>query len=275
MRISFDMDGVLADMDSALAKIAEAEFGIKPARGAAPAEGDPGPKGPGLRTEGQDPGASAPGTPGPEGPGLRTETPYPATAILEQLTSRQQTRLWQRVGETRNFWETLDEHEPGTVRRLQDLSYQLRWEVLFVTQRPSTAGRTAQVQTQRWLHKHGFDLPAVYTTKGSRGHIASALTLDAHLDDRLENAVDIASDSRAWSILVWRDETSFERVQINGRKMKIAVVRTVNEAIDNLVEADKARAGGDAGGTDDAHGSSALLGRVKRVLGFGGGSEQA
>ena len=247
-------------MDSALAKIAEAEFGIKPARGAVPAEaGDPVKDPPGNRTE--DPGQ----------PPL--VTPYPATAILEQLTSRQQTRLWQRVAETRNFWETLDEHEPGTVRRLQDLSYHLRWEVLFVTQRPSTAGRTAQVQTQRWLHKHGFDLPAVYTTKGSRGHIASALTLDAHVDDRLENAVDIASDSRAWSILVWRDDASFDRVQINGRKMKIAVVRTVNEAIDNIVEADKARTGGDAGGTDDTAGGSALLGRVKKVLGFGGGSE--
>jgi phosphoglycolate phosphatase-like HAD superfamily hydrolase len=268
MRISFDMDGVLADMDSALARIAEAEFGITPrAVHQAPGSGPQAPAGVRLqRPESSGSVETSPESPEPSPPLV---TPYPATATLEQLSARQQTRLWQRVTEVRNFWETLSEHEPGTVRRLQDLAYQLRWEVLFVTQRPSTAGRTAQVQTQRWLHKHGFDLPAVYTTKGSRGHIASALTLDAHVDDRLENAVDIASDSRAWSILVWRDDASFERIQINGRKMKIAVVRTVNEAIDQLVEADQATSGGESGAPGDAaHPGSALLGRLKKTFGM-------
>lgn len=266
MRISFDMDGVLADMESALAKIAEAEFGITPrAVHQAPGSGPQAPDG--VRLQRPDSSGSVETSPESPEPSPPLVTPYPATAILDQLSARQQTRLWQRVTEARNFWETLSEHEPGTVRRLQDLAYQLRWEVLFVTQRPSTAGRTAQVQTQRWLHKHGFDLPAVYTTKGSRGHIASALTLDAHVDDRLENAVDIASDSRAWSILVWRDDTSFERIHINGRKMKIAVVRTVNEALDKIVEADKARSSGESGVSDDTPAGPALLGRFKKVFG--------
>ncbi len=250
------MDGVLADMDSALAKIAEAEFGVSAkAAKARAAHG----------THAADAGQQG---------DTSQSAALPSAAVLGLLNAKQQARLWQRVRETRNFWETLAEHEPGTVRRLQDLAYQLRWDVLFVTQRPSSAGRTVQIQTQRWLHKQGFDLPAVYTTKGSRGRIASALTLDAHIDDRLDNAVDIATDSRAWSILVWRDDTTFDKVAANGRKLNIAVVHTVGEALDKLATADKAGPSG-ARGTqgaaeddEDAHSGEALLVRLKKTFGF-------
>jgi hypothetical protein len=250
MRISFDMDGVLADMDTALAKLAEAEFGISAASVANLAPATSTAAEPGAKPADAAPEAAA----------------YPSSAILERLTSRQQSRLWQRVTETRNFWETLDEIEPGTIRRIQDLAYHLRWEVLFVTQRPATAGRTTQVQSQRWLHKHGFDLPAVYTTRGSRGVMAAALSLDAHLDDRLENAVDIATDSRASSILVWRDDVSFAHVQMNARKLKIAAVKTVKDALDTLVEADKSGPNVARGGLEGT--APALLDRLKRGFGF-------
>jgi hypothetical protein len=249
------MDGVLADMDSALAKIAEAEFGVSAKAAGA------------RRQPAEVPAAAAKDD-------EASRTALPSAAVLGLLNARQQARLWQRVRETRNFWETLAEHEPGSVRRLQDLAYQLRWDVLFVTQRPSSAGRTVQIQTQRWLHKQGYDLPAVYTTKGSRGRIASALTLDAHIDDRLDNAVDIATDSRAWSILVWRDAASFDKVAANGRKLNIAVVRTVAEALDKLSAADKAGASQARGthgtGEDDeeAHTGEALLVRLKKTFGF-------
>ena len=89
--------------------------------------------------------------------------------MLEKLTSRQQTRLWKRVAETRNFWETLAEHEPGAVRRLQKLAHDLRWDVLFVTQRPSTSGRTTQLQTQHWLSRHGFSTRPSTPRKGRAG----------------------------------------------------------------------------------------------------------
>ena len=42
-----------------------------------------------------------------------------------------------------------------------------------------------QKQTQAWLRRHGYDCPSVYTTRGSRGAIAAALTLDVVVDDRL------------------------------------------------------------------------------------------
>ena len=231
MRISCDLDGVLADMDSALADLAAAEFGIS-ARSRSQAlkarktpAGTPADGG----TDAQTANASKDGTGEP--PELA------GAAVLSRLTSRQQSRLWQRVRETRNFWESLHEHEPGIVRRFQHLAHQHRWDVLFVTQRPSTAGHTAQIQSQRWLRRHGFDLPAVYTTQASRGPVAAALTIDAHIDDRLENAVDVVSDSRAWSILVWRDDESLDRVLAGAKALRITVVRTVAEALDRLAEA--------------------------------------
>jgi hypothetical protein len=229
VRISFDLDGVLADMDAALARIAEQEFGITAKAASAQ---------PAAELSGAKPAVSA-----TAGPATRGEArpPYD-TELLSALTPRQQTRLWQRVRDTRNFWETLEECEPGTVRRLQKLAHHLRWDVLFVTQRPGTAGRTQQLQTQHWLRRRGFEYPSVYTTMGSRGAIAAALHLDAHIDDRLQHCMDVAVESKAWPILVWRDTESFERVRTGATNLGIAVVRTVAEALDRIEKADRASA---------------------------------
>ena len=144
------------------------------------------------------------------------------------------------------------------VRRVQKLAHELRWDVLFVTQRPGTAGRTQQLQTQHWLKRRGFEYPSVYTTMGSRGAIAAALTLDAHIDDRLQNCMDVAAESKAWPILVWRDADSFDRIGAGARNLGIAVVRTVAEALDRIEQADRA----------DARGAEAprLLDRLRRAF---------
>ena len=193
MRIAFDLDGVLADMDTALTRIAGA--------------------------------AAAPDQPPP--------------VHLSQFSPREQSRLWKRVHDTRDFWETLDECEPGIVGRIQALAHDRRWDVLFVTQRPASIGRTTQLQSQHWLRRHGFEYPAVYTTEGSRGRIAAALTLDVHVDDRLEHCVDVATESRTWPVLVWRDETSFPRVSANAAKLGIAAIATVGDALGRIEEADR------------------------------------
>jgi hypothetical protein len=249
MRISFDMDGVLADMDTALASLAEQEFGTSERPASAAPERPSAATGEQPATAQQAETGEAAAPPQPD---------LPSAAILERLTSRQQTRLWKRVGETRNFWEGLAEHEPGAVRRLQRLAHDLRWDVLFVTQRPGTTGRTTQLQTQHWLRRHGFEYPAVYTTQGSRGKIAAALTLDAHVDDRLNNAMDIATESKAWSILVWRDAMTFDRISAAAARFGIATVRTVNEAMDKIEAAHKDTAGEEP---------TTLLGRLKRAFG--------
>jgi hypothetical protein len=246
VRISFDMDGVLADMDSALARIAEQEFSVVARPGGADTS---------ILQAGAGSGAASDAGAAEAG-GTDALPPYD-TALLNTLTPRQQARLWQRVRDTRNFWESLAECEPGIVKRVQKLAHDLRWDVLFVTQRPGTAGRTQQLQTQHWLRRHGFEYPAVYTTIGSRGAIAAALTIDAHIDDRLQHCIDVATESKAWPILVWRDADSFDRISAGCKNLGIAVVRTVAEALDHIEQADRAAAQSE---------QPTLLDRLKRAF---------
>src|SRR5437764_377232 len=77
------------------------------------------------------------------------------------LTPRQVRRLWRHVELIDGFWETLNEIEPGSVARLAAVAADRRWEVIFLTKRPESAGATAQVQSQRWLQAKGFTLPSV------------------------------------------------------------------------------------------------------------------
>ena len=304
VRISFDLDGVLADMDAALARIAEQEFGVTPTSAPADsrsgsrsggAEASPTPGG--LKPSGYDDdrsgghersggeatdaagdlaghavgnaAANAAGRSAGEKAGDSDggdAQPAYDTTLLNSLTARQQSRLWQRVRDTRNFWETLDECEPGTVRRLQKIAHELRWDVLFVTQRPGTAGRTQQLQTQHWLKRRGFEYPAVYTTIGSRGAIAAALTLDAHIDDRLQHCVDVATESKAWPILVWREPESHNRVRSGGVNLGIAVVRSLAEALDRIEQADRADGRGDKADARRAEAPRLLLDRLRRAF---------
>jgi hypothetical protein len=212
LRVAFDMDGVLADMHAALAIEAEQIFTQHEASTVHALE----------EALEQEPPAQppAPARPGP--PQLT-------------LTEHQTDILWNRVAGTRNFWEGLAETELGIVGRLARLADDRRWEVIFLTQRPPTLGSTVQQQTQAWLRRHGYDMPSVYTTRGSRGAIAAALNLDLVVDDRFEGCVDVVDESNARAMLVWREAD--EGIPDRARRMGITVVRSVGECLD-LIERD-------------------------------------
>src|SRR5205809_3565600 len=72
------------------------------------------------------------------------------------LTPKQLRRLWEHVASIDNFWTSLGEIEPGAVSRFALSARAHRWEIIFLTQRPPSAGETTQVQSQRWLQAHGF-----------------------------------------------------------------------------------------------------------------------
>jgi hypothetical protein len=239
LRIAFDLDGVLADMEAELTRLAETLFGEAPAALPAPSSAPAAPP-----AEGQEPDA-----PGDEA--SVDDTP-PFTAV--PLTSRQQRRLWHHVESIENFWETLAETEPGLVRRLAQTALERRWEIIFLTRRPETVGRTAQVQSQRWLESKGFVLPCVYVVHRSRGRIAEALGLDLVVDDRPENCLDVAVDSKARAILVWRDDR--RHLPAAARRLGIGVVGSVRECLDILTQ--------DA---PDAE-QPGIVARVMRALGF-------
>jgi hypothetical protein len=180
--------------------------------------------------------ASPEGSPVPvQSSGQPAADPEPPLLKLN-LTSRQQRRLWKHVEAIENFWETLKEIEPGTIKRLARLAQERHWEIIFLTKRPRSAGSTCQLQSQRWLVANGFPLPSVYVVQGSRGRIAAALGLDVVIDDRPENCLDVVVDSKARAVLVWRDDERF--LPKNVKRLGVAVVTTVAECLDVLEQID-------------------------------------
>jgi hypothetical protein len=207
------MDGVLADMEAAIVREATGLFGAAP-----PSEPQQ-PRSPSMADlVPQEIADDAP---------LRHEL---------RLTMRQRRQLWRHIRSIDGFWESLDETEPGSVARLAGMAENRRWEIIFLTRRPTTAGRTAQVQTQLWLEKYGFRLPSVYVVTASRGLIATSLTLDIVVDDTPENCVDVASDSKARTIAIFRNQEKLPPAIL--KRMGIDIVQSTAQCLDLLAEID-------------------------------------
>ena len=188
LRIACDLDGTIADMDSALQREAERLFG----------------PGVNLHAVAGERLESAEDVEGQMDVDPDVLPAVVTSPLGRPLTSREIRRLWHHVSTVENFWMSLGEVEPGAVARLATLAAQYRWEIIFLTQRPGSAGDTTQVQSQRWLRAHGFELPSVMVMRGSRGRVATALSLDVVIDDRPENCLDVIADSKAKPFLVWR-----------------------------------------------------------------------
>lgn len=236
MRLGFDLDGTVADLHSALTLEARRLFpDIDPSaipNSAAPTSG-----------------------PTPE-TGSEAQSAQPEEALsFGSLSQRQQSAIWDAVCHRENFWETLDEIEPGALARLYALAQDHRWELIFLTSRPETQGDTAQAQSHRWLSKHGFLQPSVFVVHGSRGKIAASLALDVIVDDRPENCLDVAIDSSARAILVWRGDAG--NVPASARQLGIGSVGSMRECLDILESLDRA---------DNAQ--LGVMERLKRLLGL-------
>jgi hypothetical protein len=249
LRIAFDLDGVLADMESELVRQAHILFGtsmkgqldlraVEDAKAIEPVDD--------FRVDAA-----------PESQTLAESLTDNAPALVRlNMTWRQQRRLWRHVESIDGFWERLREIEPGTLQRLAAIATDRRWEIIFLTRRPNTRGATAQVQTQRWLESQGFTLPSVFVVQGSRGRIAAALDLDIVVDDRPENCLDVVVDSKARAILVCREDE--KHLPAATRRLGIGVVKSVAECLDILTELDSAAAREQPG----------VMNRVMRLLGL-------
>jgi len=192
LRVAFDVDGVFADMESALRGLVVASKG--PAR----------------------------------------------VDAHRNLTAAERRLAWRCVRRTDGFWETLEPLEPGALERLHAVSRVRRWQVAFLTQRPQTAGDSAQLQTQRWLERHGFPHASVFVVSGARGKLAAALNLDFVIDDVPRYCLDVQLESRATPCLVWRGD---EWVLPPGTKrLGIEVFPSVDECLDFMTSRDARRA---------------------------------
>lgn len=223
LRIGFDLDGTVADMYSALRREAIKLFGEEVLRKAEVAPTKP-----------QESGAEQ--TPPP-----KPEDDVTTTLALQELhlTVRQQSQLWDHVKQIENFWTTLPELEPGIISRIAKAASDRRWEIIFITTRPATQGELVQLQSQRWLEAHGFQYPSVFVVQRSRGKIADALHLDAFVDDRPENCLDIAVESKAKVILVWHG--NLNDVPAGAQRLGVRPVSTITEALALLEHLDDVR----------------------------------
>jgi len=234
LRIACDLDGTVADMDTALQREAQRLFGPEVSLHAFP----------GDRME------SAEDVEGH----MTSEAAARTNGGPRPLTAREVRRLWEHVASLENFWASLGEVEPGAVAQLATAARTYRWEVIFLTQRPPSAGETTQVQSQRWLQAHGFEIPSVMVMRGSRGKVAAAFALDALIDDRPENCLDVLSDSKAKPILMWRHGAARIPPAIAG--LPIEPVSSMSEALACL----------DVMTTERGRGRS-LVGRLRKTFG--------
>jgi hypothetical protein len=235
LRIGCDLDGVLADMEAALIREAEHLFGERPRRND-------------RRPLSHDASSMADLVPSD----VADNAPLRHELLL---SDRERRTLWRHVRSIDGFWESLQETEPGIVKKLATLAIDRRWEIIFLTRRPTTSGDTAQLQSQRWLVENGFPLPSVYVVTASRGLIAAGLTLDIVVDDTPENCVDVASDSKALTIAIFRS-TDVAPPPIL-KNMGIHIVSSTSECLDLLAEIDSGL----------NHTEPGAMGRVLRTLG--------
>jgi hypothetical protein len=231
VRIGFDMDGVLADFATAFHEVEVRLFGPTSSVNA---------ESPEVEAEHEEQAAARAANEGP--------TP--------RESRRRRDAIWAAIHSTPDFWATLKPLDPGAVRRIHEMMLRHRWEVFFITQRPSTSGQTVQRQTQQWLREQGFDLPSVLVISGSRGAAAGALRLNYHVDDLPQNCLDVASDSRARPILIVPEPD--EITEKSARRLRIGVARSIGEALDSLEQAMS------SGKVD----SSSLFGKLSKIAGF-------
>jgi hypothetical protein len=210
LRVAFDLDGTVADMHVVLRQEAERLFG----------EAE-------LASSVEQSGSEV---------GSKNEPESVQVMAELHLTGRQQMRLWEHVKTIENFWSGLPEMEPGIVARIAQVAAARRWEVIFLTTRPLVAGDTVQIQSQRWLEAHGFRLPSVFVVRRSRGKVADSLELDVVVDDRPENCLDVAVDSKAKPILIWPGDP--KHVPPGAKRLGVRVVTSISEALDLVIKLD-------------------------------------
>jgi hypothetical protein len=98
----------------------------------------------------------------------------------------------------------------------------------------------------------------VFVVRQSRGKIADALELEAVVDDRPENCLDVVLDSKAKSILIWPRDP--DDAPPGVRSLDVRLASTISEALEFLIKLDD-----DKGGRSLARSIRKLFGKETTV----------
>jgi len=145
------------------------------------------------------------------------------------LSSDDVRKVWDYIARTQNWWMDVPPYEPDQIARLYSLTRAAGWEVFFMTKRPPSAGDSVQFQTQWWIERFGFYMPAVMTVPGSRGDLANGLRLDMIIYDQVLNCIEVISAATTKALLMLRATDDAAREHASNRG--IGVVSTLAEAI--------------------------------------------
>lgn len=115
-------------------------------------------------------------------------------------TKDETSAVWKAITADEYFWENLAGYEDAidVISRLFDHAVNGHADVYFITSRP---GIEAKYQTEQWLQDRAYGNDDIYDPvptvliSSAKGLCAQALKLDAYVDDRWENCVDVATTS--------------------------------------------------------------------------------
>ena len=104
-------------------------------------------------------------------------------------TSSDVTKVWDHLKSDPDFWLNIPAYK-NTKQAMKVLAnlQQSNNDIYFITNR---MGVNAKRQTEKWLDR--FDMmPTTVLLSKEKGFCATALALDAYIDDKWENCVDVA-----------------------------------------------------------------------------------
>lgn len=104
-------------------------------------------------------------------------------------TSSDVTKIWDHIKSDPDFWLNIPAYK-NTKQAMKVLAnlQQSNNDIYFITNR---MGVNAKRQTEKWLDR--FDMmPTTVLLSKEKGFCATALALDAYIDDKWENCVDVA-----------------------------------------------------------------------------------
>lgn len=109
-----------------------------------------------------------------------------------QVSAEEYKQFWSKAAHTKNLWSSLEPLPSFNAETIRLLNIALQeHDVFFVTNRFETSGASPLKQTKYWLYVNAFiQAPNVLIAR-YKGPVASVLQLDAFIDDRPKNLIDV------------------------------------------------------------------------------------